>query len=697
MHKRSRASEWPLKNTRKEDKIKTGKSWTPQRLLSPHQRSPTTRPSKFVEGSMNDRISAKPPSLYMREDEAMNQYMTTPIGGPTRIQRQSFQSRDSEVFYDAGINSQKPSGMYRFGKAIANAFNPVTVWQGINGIWREKEEQRSVEKAIMHERQARAEKAYAELKKSGYKGTRAAPIPRASAEKPIIQGDSVAEGSQSTSFRDSGVDMDGYRSSAEHRTDGHAIDDHPGLMPPPPLPGSDRSASPMSAPSAGRRSSLNLPKPSFPNLKRVTSHLQLPSTRRQSALSTPLPSMESEVLTNLEVTEPELRKQPSRKELAKQQKLTKRVSDLEIQLEKARRELNNSFNGAEPHSKLGLKPFKPGNLPSLPSQRVLRSHEGSGNQDEESEAETEISHPRTTGRGVTKELASNENQTLTPPVDAQIENELRNSVSSNSPSRKRKSEHDTHDDGKNKRSSSKGANPLSTDGSDGNLIAKPESRRRSGRARKSPKGEESAVTDSVTAVKGPRKSRKRNDDVPPLPKSSVVFDPSTIDQGRILSMRSVSNSKLPFGQVSEDIINLRALYPFMTEVQLVHYIDGLPKDKQGMDHTSLSHHDQPVSPVLGPPISASPVKITTRKPKRGISPPPPSLISPKRPLLESKTLDEAEMADVITVESKKFESILDSKKTAQKTKERPKAASVDSDKPLPTIQKEDYEWPEDVF
>lgn len=78
---------------------------------------------------------------------------------------------DTNTFYDAGIESSKLSGMYRFGKAIASAFNP-SAWRGFNGIWKEKDKP-AVDpgKALMDERQERAQKAYAELKKSGFKGT----------------------------------------------------------------------------------------------------------------------------------------------------------------------------------------------------------------------------------------------------------------------------------------------------------------------------------------------------------------------------------------------------------------------------------------------------------------------------------------------------------------------------------------------
>lgn len=80
-------------------------------------------------------------------------------------------SVDVNTLYDAGIESSKPSGMVRFGKALANALNP-SGWRGFTGIWKEKDKP-AVDpgKALMDERQEKAQKAYAELKKSGFKGT----------------------------------------------------------------------------------------------------------------------------------------------------------------------------------------------------------------------------------------------------------------------------------------------------------------------------------------------------------------------------------------------------------------------------------------------------------------------------------------------------------------------------------------------
>lgn len=134
-------------------------------------------------------------------------------------------------------------------------------------------------------------------------------------------------------------------------------------MPAPNVPLVSTSFSPMPS-TSGRRSSLTLRTPSFQTLKKATSHIQLPSVKRHS------------VPSDISDSSQQIKKQPSKKDLVKQQKLVKRVSNLETQLESARRELEMalaSTPAAEAVEKPGRKAFKPGALPSLPSERILNA------------------------------------------------------------------------------------------------------------------------------------------------------------------------------------------------------------------------------------------------------------------------------------------------------------------------------------
>ena len=117
---------------------------------------------------MHDRVSNKPPSPYLGDEKGL-EHNAAVQPASTRI------SVDTDTFYDAGIETTKPSGMYRFGKALASAFNP-SAWRGINSIWKEKEKHTlDPGKALMNDRQEKAQKAYAELKKAGFKGTQGGP------------------------------------------------------------------------------------------------------------------------------------------------------------------------------------------------------------------------------------------------------------------------------------------------------------------------------------------------------------------------------------------------------------------------------------------------------------------------------------------------------------------------------------------
>lgn len=176
--------------------------------------------------------------------------------------------------------------------------------------------------------------------------------------------DTSTQDSRPTSFRDSAIDIEDYRASIENKEDNRSLVNDGEFMPAPNVPLISRSISPM-PPASGRRSSLTLRTPSFQTLKKATSHIQLPSVKRHSAQS------EASDASH------QVKKQQSKKDLAKQQKLVKRVSNLETQLETARRELELAISNApatEAVEKSTKKTFKPGALPSLPSERILNAH-----------------------------------------------------------------------------------------------------------------------------------------------------------------------------------------------------------------------------------------------------------------------------------------------------------------------------------
>ncbi|OOG00851.1 hypothetical protein ASPCADRAFT_202677 [Aspergillus carbonarius ITEM 5010] len=104
----------------------------------------------------------------------------------------------------------------------------------------------------------------------------------------------------------------------------------------------------------------------FQELRKAKSSLGIPLVKRQDS---------NKFLEELEGSA--VRRQKSRKELQRQAKLMKRVSDLEIKLDRARRELRALVGEEEvlaptPYlEKPYSRKFVPGALPSLPSERLL--------------------------------------------------------------------------------------------------------------------------------------------------------------------------------------------------------------------------------------------------------------------------------------------------------------------------------------
>lgn len=180
---------------------------------------------------------------------------------------------------------------------------------------------------------------------------------------PAVKYDNASsQDSRPISFNDSAIDVDDRRSSVDHKESHPSAQEE--VMPAPNIPYVDRSITPMRS-ASGRRSSLNLRTPSFQTLKKATSHIQLPSVKRNSTAS------------EIGDGSQQVKKQPSKKDLAKHQKLVKRVSNLESQLEAARHELEQSLASTpatKPVGRPARKAFQPGALPSLPSERLLNAH-----------------------------------------------------------------------------------------------------------------------------------------------------------------------------------------------------------------------------------------------------------------------------------------------------------------------------------
>jgi len=712
---------------------------------------------------MHDRASNKPPSVYIREEQAMDRYLSHEgdhLNGSTHPPKHSFPHTS------AGIESTKQSGIFRFGKAVASAFNPVNIWQGFNGRRKETQEQSGhAETELLKERQAKAEKAYAELKKRGFKGTHRIVGVRYSTEVPVRKHELDTEAAIATVHRDSGVDVDGYRSSTERKSEGHVLTDDDHLLPPPPISGFGRSASPASDLSSGKRSSLHLRTPSLQSLRKARSYFQIPSVKRQSE-SSALPlvldrNVSSPAITN----EKAVKKQSSRKDLEKQQKLDKKVSDLETKLDVARRELQLAMgnDAPPPLSHTGRKPFKPGALPSLPSEGVLhqKDNDGEGEEPTLTEAQTEVSKfldaasaaskARSTHIGEKPGASSGERETTFAARAAGKAEQQKTANKKKPATRKRKSNGGADDDVRYK--------PDTDDDDDAEWeAAKTTPNKKPTRPKKSQKVETEGkpVYADNEAAKGTQHiSALGGGIVAKTGSQSGIdsrFEPETVDRDRILSKRLNAKPDVPFGQLSDDIVNLRKEYPGVTDDELVNYVasllhehkragkeetkglmakaslDSVVEEKENTDmadpkidrrqlqqrgqeiaapttlrkiysektltqHASVAHPNQPPPAFLGRPRSASPIKKDSKHTLRPTSPPP-NLDYAKSIARPYVNIDNA-----ISASPAKDENIPPVPRVPQDWKAdiRPVKGVGDLGKALPKVEKEDYEWPEDVF
>ncbi|KAI9836240.1 MAG: hypothetical protein M1819_001577 [Sarea resinae] len=368
LRKRQCNEDWPLKST--------GSALPPSlvslqskpfnsRTVSRRNEMHSARPSKFQEGSMNDRTSEKPPSIYMTEENRLDRCLQESAAASERTAESEISGAEIE-----GRPSRRPisqstvkssasrqSSIFRFGKSIASAFNPAN-WGNKATIWKPSPEQDPHLK-LMEERRFKAEKAYQELKENGQIG------PSTHKATPFVASFS-GRFPRSETRRDSGIDVGRDSSSKERRREEETpIDSNMGSA--------QKSASDFSDNSAfeppTQRKAYFLRRASLPSLRISRSDLRSSSINADNMMTpTPLPDS-----ARVGPGGPTLHSQVSKKDLRKQRKLAKKVSDLEGKLEAARRQL--LAMGDEPIPPLpsaeARKPFVPGALPSVPSERIL--------------------------------------------------------------------------------------------------------------------------------------------------------------------------------------------------------------------------------------------------------------------------------------------------------------------------------------
>ena len=250
---------------------------------------------------MNDSVSEKPPSIYLREDLYAQEHQQYP-------QQQHFQHERGSG--GASNHSHKSSGIFRFGKAIASAFNPFGGWAGAwkgdsSGSGSGSGSASTDENYNYNQQQeddiARVHRAYEELKKSGFKGT--------------VKGAYMQDAQSSNALPEQAWKSIQEKMDTNYKpsTPGRHARQISGESQDSTIGGSIRT-------SLDLRSSLDFR--GALDLRRAKSSLGISSLVKQQEPGTP-----------------EVRKQKSRKDLLKQAKLLKKVSNLEDKLERTRREL----------------------------------------------------------------------------------------------------------------------------------------------------------------------------------------------------------------------------------------------------------------------------------------------------------------------------------------------------------------------
>ncbi|KAK4962739.1 hypothetical protein LTR10_000366 [Elasticomyces elasticus] len=338
------------------------------------------RESRFQEGSLTDKPSNKPPSAFTRMirtesgnikqvDELMEGYNddTMMAEASTEALVPSEVAVQSLAVHPEPTTKTETGGFFRFGRSFASSFHPVALW---NKMWNETREdliRQNEEMERKRKQKEEAEARYAEMKAAGQLGL-----------KPVSNlVPDMRESAESSRPRDSAVVLDGVKDSVQTSTGSQ-------LLPPPTEDIGNGDVTEAKA-KGTFRSRFGFRKPSISNLKgglkRVASDLNLaaPAGRESSSSVSP---------NKTDLDQSTLRRSTWKFDLKKQQKLSKRVSDLEGKLQLARRELdvalveaspkpklNNKYERFTPHNTLKRPKFIPGKLPSLPSERIMMAEQ----------------------------------------------------------------------------------------------------------------------------------------------------------------------------------------------------------------------------------------------------------------------------------------------------------------------------------
>ncbi|KAK6435161.1 hypothetical protein LTR95_008655 [Oleoguttula sp. CCFEE 5521] len=355
------------------------------------------RESRFQEGSLTDKPSDQPPSVFTRMirtesgniklvDDLMADYheeaeggATAPYPVPEHIEALPSMPAPRMSQDSAPANT----GIFsRLSRTFGISMHPVKMWKD---VWNETKEELTQKNLADLERKRlmkeEAEARYAQMKSNG-----------GFTFKPVFN----FATSESTTPRDSGVSMSTEGGAQDARDSQDTRDSLETKRVPSynsrlTLATGDSQPHEQMQPASmikTIKSRLHFKRPSLANirgdLKRMASSNDLLAPIDPSQVRRDPSSSVSPVKTDMDMSDSALKRPTSRLDLRRQHKLSKRVSDLEVKLRNARVELDEALVEASPMptlrgryekftsgTTLKRPKFVPGKLASLPSERLL--------------------------------------------------------------------------------------------------------------------------------------------------------------------------------------------------------------------------------------------------------------------------------------------------------------------------------------
>ncbi|POS87685.1 hypothetical protein EPUL_001860, partial [Erysiphe pulchra] len=323
--KRQRSSSWLLASQNSRSDLPR-RRLSNEKLFSSQCCSPQPRVSKFLEGSMHNRVSQRPPKLYLDIEENSSQ---------------ECQNLHQNSISGASSNERSDSRNSRFKlrNSLASTLN-LGIWKLWSKDHDPKRYEENSKRQLMNERQEKAKHLYQEYKKSGFFGNSDSRTLSRSHSTHVTE----TKVSAPISFKhDSGIELGEKRPTLVQVSEVKTR----------------KTFREAESEKTKRQGIIFLDPPKYPYHDIQTEHRQPPSnsaTYSHQSLSAPkTPRIKKSSLKNIrkaftgtaiQVSDDNYsHKTPTRKDLQKQQKLVKRVSNLEVKLSQAKRQLAKASSG----------------------------------------------------------------------------------------------------------------------------------------------------------------------------------------------------------------------------------------------------------------------------------------------------------------------------------------------------------------